>query len=88
MAIVIKSRLVRVGNSQGIRIPKAVLDQVGLVGAVELEAHEDHLIIRPLRQPRLGWEEQFRAMAERGDDQLIDPAAGASSRWDTNEWEW
>jgi antitoxin MazE len=91
MAATVRTRLVRIGNSQGIRIPKVLLDQVGLGGEVELEAQDRQLVVRPaspVGRARAGWEEQFRAMAGRGDDRLLDEDGSGSSRFDADEWEW
>ena len=87
MSTIIKTRLVKIGNSQGVRIPKVVLDQLNLTGDVELEIQEDHLIVRSGRVPRAGWAEQFRQMHEQGDDELLDPDL-TSSEWEATEWEW
>ncbi len=83
---VIKSRIIKIGNSRGIRIPKAWLEQVGLDKDVEVSVQSDRLVIRPARQPREGWDEQFREMAEHGDDRLLDETT--PTQWDTDEWEW
>ena len=85
---VVKTRIIKIGNSQGIRIPKLLLDQAGLSEAVELEAQQGRLVVRAARPPRHGWEEQFRTMAEHGDDQLLDAELLSSSAWDADEWEW
>jgi antitoxin MazE len=71
-----KTPIVRIGNSQGIRIPKPLLEQTGLKGEVEINAQEDSLVIRPARKPRAGWAGAFREMARRGDDALLDQTAG------------
>ena len=81
-----KSRIVRIGNSQGIRIPKPLLEQTGLHGEVEISAQEEFLIIRPARQPRSGWAAAFREMAVRGDDALLDDPAPSLSSWDEHDW--
>ena len=83
-----KTRIVRIGNSQGIRIPKAILEQTGLCGEVELITHEDSLIIRPARRPREGWTAAFQEMARRGDDGLLDDPSPSLSTWDEDDWEW
>ena len=88
MGTVLKTRIIKIGNSQGIRIPKMLLDQVGLGEDVELEAQHDRIVIRPARRPRDGWDEQFKAMAEHGDDQLLDGEALHLSTWDADEWTW
>jgi len=88
MTLPIRTRLVKIGNSQGIRIPKILLGQVALDEEVELLVQHDQLVIRPVRRPRHSWEEQFKAMAERGDDRLLLEEAPALTQWDAEEWEW
>jgi antitoxin MazE len=84
----VKTRIIKIGNSQGIRIPKLLLDQLGFSDEVELAVEQDQLIVRPVQRPRHGWEEQFRLMAERGDDQLLDESALNLTQWDVDGWEW
>ena len=67
-----KARIVRIGNSQGIRIPKRLMAQVGLRGEVEIAVNGKSLIIRAAEHPRAGWAEAFRRMAENGDDVLLE----------------
>lgn len=88
MAAVIKSRIVKIGNSQGIRIPKLLLEQTSLEDEVELVLEEDQIIVRPVQHVRQGWEEAFEAMGEQGDDELLDAGAPVSNGWDEEEWEW
>jgi antitoxin MazE len=83
-----KTRIVRIGNSQGVRIPKPLLDQSGIVGEVELVVQDGQIIIRGAEKPRADWARAFRSMAEVGDDQLLDPEIFAGSSWDDEEWEW
>ncbi|MBI2759903.1 MAG: AbrB/MazE/SpoVT family DNA-binding domain-containing protein [Chloroflexi bacterium] len=83
-----KTHLIRIGNSRGIRIPRAVVEQCRFGATVELEVHDGALLVRPVDQPRLGWDEAFRRMAEHGDDALTDTAETPPSRWDESEWEW
>lgn len=77
-----------IGNSQGIRIPRILLEQSGLQGEVELVVDGNQLIIRPAAPPRQGWAEEARLMAERGDDRLILGDELSPSDWDESEWEW
>ena len=85
MPTVVKTRIVKIGNSRVIRIPKALLDQAGLRRDVLLTAQPNQLIVRSARRPRHDWEEQFRTMAARGDDRLLDKPC--PTRWDKEEWE-
>jgi len=86
MSSVIKSHLVQIGNSRGVRIPKVWLEQLGFSDEVELAVQADQLVVRSARRPRQDWEEQFRAMHERGDDRPIEEFP--ASTWDQQEWEW
>ena len=83
-----KTALVQIGNSRGVRIPKAFLDQCRFKEAVELELRDDHLLIRPAAEVRSGWDDAFRRMSEKGDDALNDHALGPATEWDSTEWEW
>ncbi|MGA9998063.1 MAG: AbrB/MazE/SpoVT family DNA-binding domain-containing protein [Pyrinomonadaceae bacterium] len=78
----------KIGNSQGVRIPKILLERSQLAEEVELEAEDNRIVIRSTRQPRQNWESAFRAMAERGDDKLLAGDALTQTRWDEDEWQW
>jgi antitoxin MazE len=83
-----KTKLIKVGNSRGIRLPKAAIEQAGLDEEVELVIEDDQLIIRASKDPRAGWEEACRLMHERGDDVLIDGPLPSLTKFDEEEWEW
>ncbi len=88
MGRTVKARIVKMGNSKGVRIPKTILEQLGLGEEVELSVHENQLVIRPGRKAREDWEKQFEQMARRGDDRLLGEQAVSTSEWDVDEWEW
>jgi antitoxin MazE len=81
----VKARIVAIGNSQGIRIPKPLLEQAGLAGDVELHAEDGRIVIAAVRQPRAGWAQAAAALRARGEDGLIETPAPA---FDAEEWEW
>jgi antitoxin MazE len=81
-----KTRIVRIGNSQGIRVPRALLEQAELPEEVELQAQPGRLIVRAARRPRAGWAEAARAMHRRGHDVLLDTST--RTRFDQDEWTW
>ena len=83
-----KAHLVRIGNSQGVRIPRPLLEQTGLKDEVEIEVEDQRLVIRAVNNPRAGWDEAFEAMARQGDDALLDGGELVPTRWDEEEWEW
>jgi antitoxin MazE len=86
MGAAVRTRIVKIGNSQGIRIPKLLLEQSGIHTDVEIEVQGAHLMISPAPCLRNGWDEAFATMAEQQDDDLLDNLN--ASDWDDVEWEW
>ncbi|HSW09312.1 MAG TPA: AbrB/MazE/SpoVT family DNA-binding domain-containing protein [Bacillota bacterium] len=82
----IRARIVRIGNSRGIRIPKIWLEQLNLGDEVELAIRQDSLVVRPAHAPREGWSTAFEAMAQNLDDVLVDEPR--PTRWDDEAWQW
>jgi antitoxin MazE len=81
-----KTKLVKIGNSRGIRLPKAIIEQVGLTDSVELQVEGDRIVIRGAADPRAGWEEAAQRMHACGDDVLLDD--WVPTKFDQEEWEW
>jgi antitoxin MazE len=82
------TKIVPIGNSRGIRIPKAMLEHCGFGDEVELQAKNGALILRPVKTPRAGWSTAFVAMAAAKDDFLVQEDAQAPTQFDAEEWEW
>jgi len=80
-----RAQIVRIGNSQGIRIPKILLEESGISGEVEVQLAAEGLLIRPVSRPRAGWDSAFAAFAEMDDDQAL---SAAYSRFDEKGWQW
>ena len=82
-----KTNIVTIGNSQGIRIPKILLEQSKLSGEVELEVKGGSIVILPARKPRENWDEEFqKALTESGEDEII--GGDVQNDFDEEEWEW
>jgi antitoxin MazE len=81
------AEIIRIGNSRGLRIPKAILEQCGMTKAVDLRVEDHTLIITPCEEGRAGWEKSFQLMAKNGDDRLLEIDLIEQS-WDENEWQW
>ncbi|MBP6508797.1 MAG: AbrB/MazE/SpoVT family DNA-binding domain-containing protein [Opitutaceae bacterium] len=82
------TKIVPIGNSRGIRIPKAMLDHCGFGDEAELQARNGALILRPVNTPRAGWAEAFAGMAAAKDDFLVQEEAPVSTQFEEEEWEW
>lgn len=81
-----KTRLVRIRNSRGIRLPKPLIEQAGLVEEVELKVEEGMVIPVAGAAPRAGWAEAAKLMRKRREDGLLDPQP--PTLFDETEWEW
>lgn len=82
-----KTSLVRIGNSHGVRIPKAIIDQCGFAGQVDLTVDGRVVKLAPVGGRRQGWDEAFKAMAAAGDDAMLLPDSMGNA-WDDKEWRW
>jgi len=82
-----KARIIRIGNSRGVRIPKPLLEQADLAEDVELRVEGSCIVIASATRPRSGWAEAFKSMHERGDDRLLDSGNLPHPRFDDEEWE-
>jgi len=83
-----KSKIVKIGNSRGIRIPKPLIEQLGIERDIELYVEDNRLIISRVEEPRAGWGDSFKAMTEHGDDRLPEGEGMTGTVWDGEEWEW
>jgi len=81
-----KTRIVRIGNSRGIRLPKLLLDQAALPDEVELRAEPGRIVVSAASRARSGWAAKARAMHDRGDDELLD--GSTTTLFDLSEWQW
>ncbi len=82
-----KTTLIPIGNSRGVRIPKPLIDQCGLTGTIEMDVQDRTILIHAPRHARSGWDRAFKQMARLGDDKLLD-VQSISTRWDDEEWKW
>ena len=80
-----KTRLIRIGNSRGVQLPKSLIEQAGLTDEVELRIQAGVITIRAAGA-RAGWAEAAKLMRARDDDLLIDPPV--NKRFDENAREW
>jgi antitoxin MazE len=81
-----KTRLVRIGNSRGVRLPKAIILQAGLTDEVELGVRDGAVLIARASSARSGWADAARQMRQRDEDRLLD--ASTPTRFDEKEWQW
>jgi len=63
--------VINIGNSKGIRLPKAILEQYNISEKLELILEKGRIILKPKSIPRKGWEKSFKQMNTNGDDKLL-----------------
>ncbi len=68
-----EANIIKIGNSKGVRLSKTILEKYQIGEKVELILEKDHIILRPVKQPRQGWAEAFKKMHEQGEDKLLIP---------------
>ena len=78
-----RAKLVKIGNSRGLRLAKPLLEQAGLSDEVDIQAAPGVLTIRPVVKPRAGWAEAAAAVPP---ESLLDPPS--ATRFDDEEWQW
>jgi antitoxin MazE len=81
-----KTKLIRIGNSRGVRIPKPLLEQSGLEGEVRLRVVEGGILVEAEKSSRAGWSAAAAEAHERGDDHLLEQPL--PTQFDDSEWEW
>lgn len=63
--------IIKIGNSKGLRLTKSILERYNITDKIELILEKGQIILRPISEPRKGWDKAFRKMHEKGDDQLL-----------------
>ena len=84
----VPAKLVAIGNSRGVRIPKAMIEQIGLGEEVELEVVDGTIVIRRKRRPREGWAEAAPRLAARGEELPPEVTDMTETEWMRDPWRW
>jgi len=82
-----KVKLVSIGNSRGIRIPRSIIESCGFEDEVEMGVGDGVVVLAPVGKTRRSWDEAFAAMAATKDDAALVPEH-LEHAWDEREWRW
>lgn len=63
--------VINMGNSKGVRLSNTILEKYSINDKIEIILEKDYIILKPITEPRKGWEKAFKKMHENGDDQLL-----------------
>lgn len=66
-----QTQVINIGNSKGIRLPKAILKKYNIQDKINLILENDFIAIKPVEEPRKGWDKAFKEMHDNGDDKLL-----------------
>jgi antitoxin MazE len=84
-----RTKIIRIGNSQGVRIPKPLIEESGITKEIEMILRDNEIVLRSADTIRKDWEASFERMAEQSDDVLLDQKEHEKpSDWDETEWTW
>jgi antitoxin MazE len=81
-----RTRLISIGNSKGVRLPKPLILQAGLTDEVELQVQDGAIVITRAVRRRAGWAEAAQELHRREEDRLMEPLPPTA--FDEKEWEW
>lgn len=81
-----KTQIIKIGNSKGIRIPKPILEQSNLDGEVEIEVTEEGLLIKSSAKPRASWKQAFQEMSEDDADEML--LEDEANKFEKENWQW
>jgi antitoxin MazE len=82
----VRTKLIPIGNSRGVRLPKSLIQEAGLLDEVDIHVRDGAVIITSAQPPRAGWAEAATVMHDRQEDQLID--SPNDTKFDSEQWEW
>ena len=81
-----RAKLITIGNSRGVRLPKPLIKEAGLEDEVEIRVHDKRIEIMPVRGTRSGWADAAKLMHDREEDVII--VHDIKNNFDENEWTW
>ncbi len=83
-----KARLVNIGNSRGVRIPKPLIEEAGLPEDVELHVRDGMIVISAARVTRAGWAEAARRLSDANQSESETHLPSVPTKFEESEWQW
>ena len=84
----VRTHLIKIGNSQGVRLPKAIVEQAGLVNELTIEVVDGAVLIKSAAHARASWTAAFATIAPESHKSLLDGEESIPNQWDEEEWTW
>ncbi|MBM2815870.1 MAG: MazF family transcriptional regulator [Ignavibacteria bacterium] len=83
-----RTKIIKIGNSRGVRLPKAFINDFNLKEEVELERFPDFIAIKPVISSRKDWDDAFAKSTTAPDSDELTKDFDITNEFDKNEWEW
>ena len=68
-----RANIVKIGNSKGLILTKTILEKYQIKNEVNIQLEDDYLVIEPVNEPRIGWDEQFSKANSLEENELLIP---------------
>ena len=81
-----KTKLIQIGNSRGVRLPKPLIREAGLDNEVDISLRRGEIVIRAVGKPRSGWAAAAKRLHDQAGDFLLDDEIPTA--FDNKEWQW
>ena len=81
-----KTRLIRIGNSRGVRLPKPLIEQADLSDEVDLQIREGAVVISRIAAPRAGWGDAAATLGRNDEEELL--IEHRPTEFEETEWSW
>lgn len=81
-----ETKLIPIGNSKGIRIPKSIIEKYQFGDMLDLVETDEGILVKSSKEPRKGWDEQFKKSLSREDE--FSGFRDIPNDFDTTEWTW
>ncbi len=81
-----KTKLVKIGNSKGVRIPKSLIDEAGLTDEIELMLQNKEIVLKSVSTPRETWADRYKKELEKEDTSQKEEIWFLDNDWDDSEW--
>lgn len=79
-----KSSLIKIGNSKGVRINSNIIKECELESEVEIKVVNKKIIIEAVKEPRADWNKSFEKMHKKNEDNLLINNGNIFDK----DWEW
>jgi len=87
ISLIMRAKIIKIGNSQGLRIPKSFIEECNIQKTVAIKVHKNSLVITPCNEIRKDWDKKF-SISKDDDDQSLSILLNSPNSFDKEGWKW